>query len=401
MNEPAASRLSSSAVHRDSSTLRRWTDVAGAWLGVGTSPGALLIGAGIAQRYQGPVPYLSILVSFTLIFLLIWFQGQVGLAPPLGEGANLTQITSRYFGAAMQRVVAALIALGMIGWFGFNVGLGGAALSSLLRLPEWLGPLLIGLPVLVLSFRGLKSWNFLAALTTLAVLVLVVLVVARLAGRQFPVSTAFGTPTALFTDVAVFIGYISVFSVRAPDFTANLETRRDLLFSDLLLCLPLILVVLAGVALQQGTGSADVVGILAAPGGLAVGNLLIAAAVIAPTFTTLYSGAPALRASVGLSENASMLLITLIGLTLAIARFDLQLIPWVVVLAAMLPPLVIPLAVEFARRRQARVARLIPLWVWLPGALVSMGLTFLEYPLASLAGFAVSALVTVVWYMRF
>lgn len=377
---------------------KRWTNTAGAWLGIGTSPGALLLGIGIAQRYGGTIPLISIICSFVLMFALLYFQGLLGLNPPVGEGRNLTEISTRYFEPLMQKMVAALIALGMIGWFGFNVGLGGAALNALLQLPAWAGPLIIGIPNLFISIRGLKSWNSLAALTTIAVILLVGLSVARLGNGFLPITLNGTSPVDIVVDTAVFVGYISVFSVRAPDFTAGLTTRKDLTISILLLCLPVLLIALAGVSLQQGLGSSDIVAAISSSAGFPLGNLLIALSVIAPTFTTLYSGAPALRSSIGIPETSAMLVITGIGLVLAILRFDLKLIRWVVVLAAMLPPLVIPLAVESTRRRRGATPRMIPIWLWLPGALISMGLTLVHQPLAPLIGLLSAGLVTFLWY---
>jgi purine-cytosine permease-like protein len=378
---------------------KRWTNASGAWLGIGTSPGALLLGIGIAQRYNGSIPFVSIIFSFILMFVLLWYQGLLGLNPPIGEGHNLTKITTLYFSPWMQRVVAALIALGMIGWFGFNVGLGGAALSSLLNLPVWIGPLILGLPIFALSLCGLRSWNALAALTTIAVLLLVGSIVARIGAGGFPLTIYAAKPVDILLDAAVFIGYISVFSVRAPDFTAGLNSRKDLGISVLLLCIPLLFIAIAGAGLGQGSEANDLVAILEKSGGMAIGNLLIALSVIAPTFTTLYSGAPALHASIGIKKTPGMILITVIGLTLAILRFDLKLISWVIVLAALLPPLVVPLAIESTRRRRGRAPKVLPIWLWLPGALVSMGFTILDQPLAPLFGLLTAALVTILWYL--
>jgi purine-cytosine permease-like protein len=379
---------------------RHWQDVLGAWLGIGTAPGALIVGAGLASRYDGPVPLISILISLVAMFALLWFPGLMGMAPPIGEGVKLTELAPRYFGPGMQRILAALIAIGMTGWFGFNVGLGGAALSSLLKLPGYIGPLAIGITVLVFSLLGIRRWNGLAALTTIAVIVLVLLISLRYSARMVPVTLSIGNPLLMVVDIATFIGYVAVFSVRAPDFTAGFASKRDLLVSDLLLCVPVVLIALAGVGLQQGTGSTDLVGILAQPGGLAIGNLLVFLAVIAPSFTILYSGAPALRAAVGLNETIGMYAISAVGLGLAIARFDLFLLNWLGMLAALLPPLVIPMAVEAARRHQGGKPHLINIWLWLPGALASALLTILKQPTAALVGLLISGFVTLFWFLK-
>jgi purine-cytosine permease-like protein len=386
------------AIEASTAKTKRWTDAAGAWLGIGTSPGTLILGAGIAQRYDGPIPLVSILLSFILMFLLLWYPGQLGLNPPIGEGRNLTDINKLYFGPAMQRVIAAMIAIGMIGWFGFNIGLGGAALGALINVPAWIGQLALGIPILLLSIAGLRTWNRLAYLTTIAVLALVGIITLRLSDGSFPITTHVEYPLYSLIDGAIFIGFISVFSVRTPDFTAGLNRRKDLVISELLLCIPILLIALAGITLHQGTGSTDLVLTLASPGGLAIGNLLIALSVIAPTFTTLYSGAPALKTSIGMREKLAMLLITAIGLGLAVLRFDRELISWVSVLAAMLPPLIVPLAVESTQRRRGHPSRLIPIWLWLPGALVSMVLSLFKHPLAALAGLIIAGISTVIWH---
>jgi cytosine permease len=86
-------------------------------------------------------------------------------------------------------------------------------------------------------------------------------------------------------------------------------------------------------------------------------------------------------------------------LILAIARFDLWVISWVSVLAAMLPPLLVPLAVESSLRRRRVAPRLIPIWVWLPGSITSMTLTLAKQPLAALIGLTLSGIVTAGWYL--
>lgn len=378
---------------------RTWKNVLGSWLGIGTAPGALIIGAGLASRHGGPVPILSILVGFAFMFTIIWFSGLIGMAPPFGEGLKLTELTPRYFNPGMQKVMAALIAIGMTGWFGFNVGLGGAALSALLNWPGYLGPIMISVPILAFSLKGIQGWNGLAAITTIVVIILVILVTIRFSARILPFSFAAGNPFYMVVDMASFVGYISVFSVRSADFTAGFRSRKDLLISNLLLCVPVVLIALAGVGLQLGTGSSDLVGILAQPGGLAIGNLLVFLAVIAPTFTILYSGAPALKSAIGLDQTIGMYLITTLGLILAIARFDLYLIKWLVYLAALLPPLLVPFAAEAIRRRRGQKPHLVTFWLWLPGAFAAVYLTVIGQPLAVLIGFIVSILVTLIWLL--
>lgn len=331
------------------------------------------------------------------MFAILWFQGLLGLTPPHGEGENLTTLTPKYFGSLMQRVLGGVIAIGMLGWSGFNLALGGAALGRLVNLPVWIGALAIGLPVLILSLRGIRSWNSLAALATVSVLGLTALVTMNLAARTFPITLALGDPTKMVTDVAVMVGYVSVFSVRSPDFTAGLRRPRDLATLVLLLCVPVLAIALAGVGLEMGTGETDLVAVLARQGDLGIGNLLIFLSVIAPTFTTLYSGAPALEAAIGLNHRKGMIGISVIGFILAVMRFDLWLGGWLSVLAAMLPPLVVPLAIESSARRRGRSPRRIPIWTWAPGSFTAVILTIARQPLAPLIGLGLALIVSAAW----
>jgi hypothetical protein len=82
---------------------------------------------------------------------------------------------------------------------------------------------------------------------------------------------------------------------------------------------------------------------------------------------------------------------------LAIARFDLFLIKWLGVLAALLPPLIVPMAAEAARRRRGREPHRVTIWLWLPGALVSVLMTIQNQPTAALFGLLISSMVTLIW----
>ena len=80
------------------------------------------------------------------------------------------------------------------------------------------------------------------------------------------------------------------------------------------------------------------------------------------------------------------------------ARFDLYLGSWLAVLAAMFPPLLVPMAVEAVRRRRGYAPRLVSLWTWAPGSLLAIGLTFIQPAFASLPGLATAAVATTLWY---
>lgn len=376
---------------------QHWRSRAGAWLGIGASPAALLLGAGLAARHDGPPPVLVIIAGAVVMAAVLAGQGALGLQPPLGEGTTLSALAPRYLPRPARGLMNALLAAAMVGWFGFNVGLGGAAVAALFSMPGWAGALLFGVPIIALSLGGIGRWNVVAIAATVSAIVLGVGVTLQLGGVVVPVTGGLADASLALTDLASFIGYVAVFGVRAPDFTAGLRTRRDLGWCVALFVVPMVGMTVAGVMLRMGTGSSDLVGTLAAPGGLAAGNILVAAAVIGASFTTTYSGSLALRAVTRLNARQAVGAVAVPGLLLAMVRFDRLLLPWLGVLAATLPPLVVPMAIERICRRRGSPARVVPFWTWLPGSAVAVALTATGDPVAPVAGLAIAGVATAVW----
>lgn len=358
-----------------------------------------MFGAEIADRHGGPAPVGVLIAGAIVMAGMLAAQGVLGLIPPVGENATLSGLAVSYFGPKSRIVLNVLLALAMVGWFGFNVGLGGAAAAALLDVPAPVGPLLLAAPILLFSFGGIGRWNLFAVVTTCSALILVAVVAVRLAEPVSPMTLGGGGATIVVADLAAFIGFVAVFSLRAPDFSIGLATRRDLTWCVALLVGPAILIMLAGIGLRLGTGSADLVGTLAGADGLPVANLLVAVAVIAPAFTTTYSGSLAIRGFSSLGDRTAMLAVLVPGLALAAARFDQHLFSWLTVLAALLPPVMVPMAVEGTRRRKGHPPRRVPLWVFGPACLCATVLTIGGLAPAPLLGMAVAAASTGAWVL--
>ncbi|GAA3933827.1 hypothetical protein GCM10023085_13910 [Actinomadura viridis] len=384
---------------------RTWRSSAGAWLGIGTAPGTLVLGAQIGGRHDGALPLVVLLAGGAVMAAMLAAQGRHGLRPPAGENATLAELSPRYLPPATDRAVTGLLALAMIGWFGFNVGLGGGAVAALTGAPDIAGVLVLSLPIVGVLVAGSGRWNVLALVTTIIAIALIAVVTVRLAPSSPPVTLARdGPPLGLAADLAGYIGYASVFAVRAPDFTAGLRDRRDLWWCVGLLVLPALAATVVGAGLAASSGSADVVAVLAGPDGLPVANLFVAASVIAPTLAAVHSGVFAVRRFAPRLPNAGAVLVLAVpGAVLACLRVDRLLLSWLTILAAVLPALIPPIAAEAHRRRRARrtlplahhAGRYVRTWLWAPGAALALALTLAGVPAAAPAGLAVSLLATV------
>jgi cytosine permease len=378
---------------------RTWRAASGAWLGIGTAPGALVLGAQVGGRHGGALPVAVLAAGGAVMTALLAAQGRLGLRPPAGEGAGMTVLAPRYLPPVAERAFTALLAVAMAGWFGFNVGLGGAALAALTGLPDAAGAVLLAVPIVAVPLAGGGRWNAIAVATTLTAIALIGIVAVRLPPPASPVSFARDGPfTGLAADLAGYIGYVSVFAVRAPDFTAGLRGRRDLAACVALLVGPALAASVVGAGVAAASGSTDVVAVLAGPDGLPAANLFVAASVIAPTFAAVHSGALAVRRFLPPDRKGGrvwgVLAVAVPGAVLAALRVDRMLLDWLTVLAAALPALVPPMAAEAARRRRGRPARPVRTWIWAPGAVLAVALTLAGHAAAAPVGLAVSAAAT-------
>ncbi len=368
---------------------RKWTEAVGPWLGIGAAPATLTLGAAMASRNDGAVPLLTLLAGGLLMAALLAGQGMLGLRPPHGEGGTLTSVAPSYLDHRSRLLLGIVLALAMVGWNGFNVGLGGAALAALTGTPGPMGALVLGALVFVASFATPRLRNRISVVTTLCAIALVAFCVSRLSPSASPVTLRLAAGPA---DVAALGGYIAVFAVRAPDFSHGLARRRDLAWCVALLVVPAVCATVAGVGIWLRTGDTDVVAVLART--QSVGNLFVTLAVFTPALTTTYSGALALRSVLPrVTTPIGMVLIAVPGTVLAAARFDHYLLPWLAVLAALLPPLVIPMATEAWRRRRGLPPKIVPLWTWIPSGIVAV---VLGAPMFGL----VLAAITTVWRHR-
>ncbi|MFF4239772.1 hypothetical protein ACFYYL_28170 [Actinomadura geliboluensis] len=397
---------------------RTWRAASGAWLGIGTAPGALVLGAQVGGRHGGALPLLVLLIGGAVMTVLLLAQGRLGLRAPAGEDAGMAELAPRYLPPVAERAFTALLAVAMVGWFGFNLGLGGAAAAALGGVPDAVGVTALAVPLVAVLIAGGGRWNAIAVVTTLTAIALIGIVAVKLAPPASPVSLARdGPPGVLAADLAGYIGYVSVFAVRAPDFTVGLRGRGDLAACVALLVVPALAASVVGAGVAAASGSTDVVAVLAGPDGLPAANLFVAASVIAPTLAAVHSGALAVRrflpaerpdagrpadvmARLRSRQTVAVLAIAVPGAVLAALRVDRMLLDWLTVLAAALPALVPPMAVEAARRRRGRPARPVATWIWAPGAAVAVALTVAGHAAAAPVGLLVSVAGTLVHAWR-
>ncbi|MGY1769982.1 hypothetical protein [Blastococcus sp. SYSU D00813] len=378
----------------------RWTRYVGGWLAIGSSPGALVLGAQLADG-GGALPLPWVVPAVVLMAVLLALHGRLGLRPPIGSGQTFAELSRGYLAPPARTAVGLLVAAGMVGWVGFSLGIGGESLGRVLGVPAAACVLGLGLGVGALALSDVRYWNRVAVGTTLLTLVAAPLLLLGVDRVQSPVTSAAGAGSSAVVLLGAFVGYVAVFMLRSPDFTAGLAHRAGLLACVAALVLPALGLVLVGAALHLSadTGGDATLAAVAAMrlGEVPVGDLLVVTAVVAPAIAAAYSGGLALKTFTGARPRVATAVITVLGLGLGVLGFHRGLVDWLSLLAGVAPPIAVPFWVEAARRRRGRPARRIPALVWLPPALAGGLLMALGVPGAPLIALGSALVVAGGW----
>lgn len=359
----------------------------GAWVGIGTGPGALMSGGGVAETTARSSLWLALLLGCVLLTGLAVAHGLVGQR----QREATLGLAARAFGARTgPPTIAVLIALGTSLWTGFYIGIGAGAVGYLLDVPAAVGALPIAAMLYLVYRTGFKRWNVTVAITGAAALTVAILVFFGVPSADAGTVTAASSASwpSVFVGAGAIVAYAAVFAVRAPDFTWDAPRGRDAVLGGVTLFFTLLIFLIIGAGIYVRAGSwelADLVNRTRLP---AAGAALLVLSIVAPSVSGLHSAALAVRRLTGWPEPLGAALSIAVSALLGTARFDLQLVPFLNLLGAVVPPLISVLLLHSNRHtdRDAWMA-------WGAGAAVSVTALLLSVPAHILLGIIVAAAV--------
>ncbi|MGD9571960.1 MAG: cytosine permease [Thermoleophilia bacterium] len=330
---------------------RGWIRRVGPWVGIGTSPAALMTGGGVGEGLRGWELVAALVVGVALLAALAVAQGLLGQR----TGMTLGALTAGPLGTTGSRRSASVVMLAMmIGWFGVNVGVAGVAVARLLGMPDVAGVVLFAVLMLGVAAFGLGalSWSALAAgLATTGLAAYGLHLVFD--GHDVTLSggSAGDDPISFAAAVALVVGYGAAFSLRTPDFTHDLARPRQVVWCALAgLVVPVLLFTLAGAALQAVTGTWDLADVLRDLGSSEVAYLFVAVGFTGSVLTNIWSGALSLTdIAPNVPHAGALVTMTAIGSLVAAGGFDELMLPWLTVMALAAPGLVAVCAVHALR----------------------------------------------------
>ena len=258
-----------------------------------------------------------------------------------------------------------LMAVGMSGWNGFQLGLMGKAVSNLGRVPPYIGVIIIAICLFTLFSLGVNRWNWFVWLTTLSslsVALVCALIVRNLAQNPEPIAepSAVGFTTILWA-IGTVIAYAALFSLRAPDFSWDLASPKDVLLDGACFLTVLLISGTIGMALYRTTGQWDLSEILAGTNLALLGQLFLIISLVGPALSTIYSGGLAWTNVLPIQKPLiGTLLILAVGIVLGITRFDLRMLPFLDWIGTVTPvALLVMILTQLTRIKSTHRAHLI------------------------------------------
>ncbi len=319
-----------------------WLRRVGPWVGIGTSPAALMAGGGVAEGVEGWVLVAAMVAGVIALTCLAVGQGMLGQR----LGLPLAGVVAGPLGAEGSRRVASLAMLVMmLGWFGVNVGVAGTATARLIGIPDIAGMVLFALLALAMTWRGIGSLSWAALAAGVATVILAgwgMHLASDAHGLTLTSARTATDPISPIEAASLMVGYGAAFALRTPDFTIDLERRRQVLWCGLAgLSAPLIAFALAGATLQAATGTWDLADVMQALGSSTAAYLFIAVGFFGSVMSNLFSGSLALQGAVPIGHRRGMLVVLGIGLVLAGSGFSDRMPAYLVAMAVLAPGLAV------------------------------------------------------------
>jgi cytosine permease len=353
---------------------------------MGTGPGALMTGAAVTGRVGPAIAIPAVVTGCLVLYFVCVTHGLQAFRSRTPMGVSVRKIFGGHSGGALTIVMV----LAMIGWCGFYMGVGGAALSDLAGMPQVAGSCVLGMVVMGLSLLGQERWNPLTYLTAGCAIALTVITVVAVPSDP-PPSIELDPVVGFMAALGGMISYAVVFAMRVPDFTVDIDKESGVWIVGLTMLVPLLALAVLGVSLYARTGLFNLADLLASTERPEAGQLFLTLSTVAPSVTAVYSGAISMESLVRVSHRAAMAVVAACATVLGVTRFDQSLIGFLEVLAAVIPPALVVMLLIPRLGRAPRSPH--PLLAWSSGAAVALAL----HGVSSFAGSVAGCFFTGTW----
>ena len=355
-----------------SSERKGWMNVASIWAGSLICVPILLIGGALTSGLSLMQSLLAGVIGFLIVIAYMAFQGMQGT--DLGRPTVMNAQSA--FGTVGAGIfISFVLGVALVGWFGVQVGVTGAAFSSLLagmgaEFPVAWSTLLWGIIMVstaIIGYRALSYLNYIAVPALILLCVFGVTAAINEYGVQGLVALEPVSPFSLFQGIAMVVGGFAVGAAIAADYSRYNVNRRQSVLSIVVGVLPFgVLLLLAGSIMAAVAGTADITEAVASMGMPALGLAILILATWTTNVVNAYSGGLALTSLFRLKDNKRALTTAVaggLGTLLALGGILNHFIAFLTILTAGICPLAGVMIADYWIKRKGRKER----WTPVPG----------------------------------
>ncbi|AOF48345.1 cytosine permease [Tetragenococcus halophilus] len=332
---------------QDNKEEQTWQSLAFIWIGSMISVPGLLLGGTLIAGMSFWRAILTALVGYGVIVIGMIFQGiqSSDLRKPT------VQVASQVFGEqGAQKIIAIILAISCLGWFGLQANVAGVAFSQFLALydiglPVWISSLFWGIVMLLSAIFGIKllSWlNYIAVPFLLVVILYAIVISVTGGGWTAIVNYQPETHMPFLTGVSVTIGSFALGAIIAGDYSQYVRKRSGVAKASIIGVLPAgILMIAAGAIFGVTSETADIISVFTQLGLPVIGVIAMLLATWTTNAVNAFSGGIAIVNVFNVAKEKQTIAVAAAGgmgtILAAIGILD-YFVPIMNVLSAMIPP---------------------------------------------------------------
>lgn len=332
---------------QDNKEEQTWQSLAFIWIGSMISVPGLLLGGTLIAGMSFWTAILTALVGYGVIVIGMIFQGiqSSDLRKPT------VQVASQVFGEqGAQKIIAIILAISCLGWFGLQANVAGVAFSQFLALydiglPVWISSLFWGIVMLLSAIFGIKllSWlNYIAVPFLLVVILYAIVISVTGGGWTAIVNYQPETHMPFLTGVSVTIGSFALGAIIAGDYSQYVRKRSGVAKASIIGVLPAgILMIASGAIFGVTSETADIISVFTQLGLPVIGVIAMLLATWTTNAVNAFSGGIAIVNVFNVAKEKQTIAVAAaggMGTILAVIGILDYFVPIMNVLSAMIPP---------------------------------------------------------------
>lgn len=305
----------------------KWYSLAGIWFGGIVSVPALLIGSSLISALSFSTSIWAGLIGFSFVVL---FMSLLSMAAVDRRKATVALASSSFGENGAKIIVALVIGLSTLGWFGIQSNIAGASFSKILLemggpdIPIWITSVFWGIIMVltaVFGFKYLKWLNYVAVPAIVLLLIYGLVITFKTHSFQEVLDFKPESNMPFLQAIGLTIGFISVGGVISPDYNRFAATKKDAVLGSIFGIIPSALCLLAiGAILAITQGTYDIVEIFSSLGFPFFAMSILILATWTSNVMNIYSSGLAFNDLFKLSDvsrSKTTLLVGIVGIVLA------------------------------------------------------------------------------------